>query len=52
MKEDNQVVKSGSGNNLLLIGTDLASLLDEMVIDFKEAPNSQGFAIEKHDPSE
>ena len=50
MKENDQVVKNKSGNNLLLIGTDLAPVLDGMVIDFKETPQGQNFTISKHEP--
>jgi Fe-S cluster assembly iron-binding protein IscA len=50
MKENDQVIKNKSGNNLLLIGTDIAPALDGMVIDFKETPQGQNFTISKHEP--
>lgn len=48
-KEGDQVVKSESGNKLLLIGADLTQVLDGMVVDFKETPQGPTFTISKLD---
>jgi len=50
-KEGDQVVATEEGKKLLLIGTDLAPALDEMVIDCQETPEGEALTISKPDPS-
>jgi Fe-S cluster assembly iron-binding protein IscA len=40
-----QVVEGQSGEKILLIQSDLAARLDEMVIDYKESGEQTGFVI-------
>jgi len=51
-KEGDQVVATEEGKKLLLIGTDLAPVLDEMVLDCQETPEGKSLiTISKPDPS-
>ncbi len=50
-KEGDQVVRTEEGRKVLLIGADLGTALDEMVIDYKETTEGIGFTIEKPPPS-
>jgi Fe-S cluster assembly iron-binding protein IscA len=49
-KEGDQVVRTEEGKKVLLIGADLVSALEEMVIDYKETTEGTGFTIEKPAP--
>ena len=46
-KEGDQVVATEEGKKLLLIGTDLAPVLDEMVLDIQETPEGKLLTISK-----
>jgi Fe-S cluster assembly iron-binding protein IscA len=46
-KEGDQVIKNEDGKKLLLIDSDLASPLKNMVFDYKQSPQESGFSIEK-----
>ena len=48
--EGDQVIKSTDGENIFLIAPDLASDLEEMVLDYQVKPEYTGFTIEKHAP--
>jgi len=50
-KKGDQVVETEEGRKVLLIGADLVSALEEMLIDYKETPEATGFTISKLDPS-
>lgn len=50
-KEGDQVVETEEGRKVLLIGSNLVSALEEMVIDYKETPEVTGFTISKPGPS-
>jgi len=50
-KEGDQVVEAEEGRKVLLIGADLVSALEEMVIDYQETPEGTGFTISKPAPS-
>jgi len=50
-KEGDQVVRNEEGRKVLLIGADLVSALEEMVIDYQETPEGTGFTISKPAPS-
>ena len=46
-REGDQVVKTGQGTKLLLIGADLAPALKGRVIDYQETPEGGHFIISK-----
>ncbi len=46
-KAEDHVVQSEDGIKILLIGADLVTALEEMIIDFCETPEGAGFAIYK-----
>ncbi len=46
-KEGDQVIKNEDGKKLLLIDSNLASPLKNMVFDYKQSPQESGFIIEK-----
>jgi len=52
-KEGDQVVETEEGRKVLLVGQDLISALEEMVVDCKETPEGKGtgFTISKPAPS-
>ena len=50
-KEGDQVVEGEEGAKLLLIGPDLVSALEGMVVDHEETPEGAGFSISKPAPS-
>jgi Fe-S cluster assembly iron-binding protein IscA len=50
-KEGDQVVATENGKKLLLIGPDLAPVLEEMVVDCQETPEGEALTISKSDPS-
>ena len=50
-KEGDQVVEAEEGRKVLLIGADLVSALEEMVIDYQQTPEGTGFTISKPGPS-
>jgi len=50
-KEGDQVVESEEGTKVLLIGSDLVSDLEEMVVDYQETPESTGFTISRPAPA-
>ena len=50
-KEGDQVVETEEGRKVLLIGADLVSALEGMVIDYQETPEGTGFTISKPAPS-
>ena len=50
-KEGDQVVEGEEGTKLLLIGPDLVSALEGMVVDYEETPEGAGFSISKPAPS-
>ncbi len=47
-REGDQVIKSEEGIKLLLIRSDLALGLGEMVLDYQETPQVAGFTMSKH----
>ncbi len=49
-KDGDQVVKNEDGKKILLIGPNLVSLIDEMVLDYQETPQESGFIILKLTP--
>ena len=49
-KEGDQVVESEEGIKLLLIGPNLAPVLEGMVIDYQETSQGAGFTISKLAP--
>ena len=49
-KEGDQVVATEEGKKLLLIGTDLAPVLDEMVLDCQKTPEGEALTISKPEP--
>ena len=51
-KDGDHVVENSDGMKLLLIGSDLVSKLEEMVIDFRTTDHGEGFAIAKLDASD
>ena len=44
-REEDQVVESEEGMNVLLIGSDIAPALEGMVLDYQETPQGAGFTI-------
>ncbi len=50
-KEGDQIVETEGGRKVLLIESDLASALEETVVDYKETPEGTGFTISKPGPS-
>jgi Fe-S cluster assembly iron-binding protein IscA len=50
-KEGDQVVEAKEGRKILLIGPDLISALEEMVVDYRETPEGARFTISKPAPS-
>ena len=49
-KEGDQIVESEEGTKILLIGSDLVSDLEGMVVDYEETPEGAGFSISKPAP--
>jgi Fe-S cluster assembly iron-binding protein IscA len=50
-KQGDQVVTTEEGRKVLLIGSDLGSALEAVVIDYQETPEDAGFTISKPAPS-
>ncbi|MFW6125642.1 MAG: thioredoxin [Chloroflexota bacterium] len=44
-REGDQVVTSDEGENLLLVGPDVAPMVDTMVMDYQESPQGSRFAM-------
>jgi Fe-S cluster assembly iron-binding protein IscA len=44
-KEGDHVVKNEDGKKILLIGSDLVSLLERMIFDYQDTPQGSGFII-------
>jgi Fe-S cluster assembly iron-binding protein IscA len=49
-KEGDQVVETEEGRKVLLIGSDLFSAVEEMILDYKETSEGTGFTISKPAP--
>jgi Fe-S cluster assembly iron-binding protein IscA len=50
-KQGDQVVTTEEGRKVLLIGSDLGSALEAVVIDYQETPEDTGFTISKPAPN-
>lgn len=49
-KEEDQAVETDNGRKLLLIGPELASPLEGMVMDYQETPQGAGFTVSRPAP--
>ncbi|MGD9066500.1 MAG: hypothetical protein PVI42_20390 [Desulfobacterales bacterium] len=49
-KKGDQVVESKTGDKVMLIGPDLASELEGLVVDYQKTPKSAGFTISTPSP--
>jgi len=50
-KEGDQIVEGEEGTKVLLIGSDLVSDLEGMVVDYQETPEGTGFSISRPAPA-
>jgi len=50
-KEGDQIVESEEGTKVLLIGSDLVSDLEGMLVDYQETPEGTGFTISRPAPA-
>jgi thioredoxin 1 len=51
-KEEDQVVETDEGSELLVVGPDVAMAVDGMVMDYKETPQGSGFTMTREAPQE
>jgi Fe-S cluster assembly iron-binding protein IscA len=49
-KKGDQVVESKTGDKVMLIGPDLASELEGLVVDYQKTPKADGFTISTPSP--
>ena len=49
-KKGDQVVESKTGDKVMLIGPDLASELEGLVVDYQKTPKAAGFTISTPSP--
>ena len=46
-KKGDQLIEDDKGEGLLLVGEDIASILDDMVLDYVDSPDGKGFNLSR-----
>lgn len=44
-KKGDQLIEDDKGEGLLLVGEDIASIIDDMVLDYVDSPSGMGFNL-------
>jgi Fe-S cluster assembly iron-binding protein IscA len=47
LKKGDQLIEDDMGKGLLLVGEDIASILDDMVLDYVDSPSGMGFNLSR-----